>query len=112
VANNGFIITDWIDWMYAFSTHFAVNGNYFVGGDKNCVRYRVLSSNSIMCLDKHGKETGYRNAMTTQELQVYMQQQQIFAEQAQAILDSAQKNAPKTTHCTATSATTTSCTTY
>ncbi len=56
---------------------FALNGNYFVGGDKACVQYRVLSSDRIMCLDKHGNETGYRNAMTTQELQMYMQQQQI-----------------------------------
>jgi hypothetical protein len=89
-----------------------LNGHYFVAGDKNCVQYRMLSSDSIMCLDKHGKETGYRNAMTDQELQMYMQQQQIFAAQAQAIYDSAQKHAPKTTHCTATSATTTSCITY
>jgi len=64
---------------------FSLNGNYFLAGDKNCARYRELSSNSIMCLDKHGKEIGYRNAMTNQDLQMYMQQQQLAAAQAQAI---------------------------
>jgi len=47
------------------------NGQYYVVGDKNCVRFRAIGDTTIMCLDKKGNETGYRRAMTEQELYEY-----------------------------------------
>lgn len=55
-----------------------------MGGDSNCIRYRELSSFRIMCMDKNGNDTGYRDAMTDQQLQMYqysMQQQQVEMQQ-------------------------------
>ena len=49
----------------------ALNGKYYWMGDSNCKRYRILSENSIMCFNSDGKEVGYRNAMSDQELQMY-----------------------------------------
>lgn len=53
-----------------------VNGKYYMGGDSNCSRYRILSESQIMCINEDGKDTGYRNAMTDQQLQMYQMQQQ------------------------------------
>lgn len=49
----------------------AINGKYYMAGDSNCARYRILSSDRIMCINSDGKETGYRDAMSDQELQMY-----------------------------------------
>lgn len=60
------------------------NGNYYMAGDPSCVRMRPLSSNRIMCVDKSGADTGYRDAMTYQEMQMYqirMAQQQAQMQQ-------------------------------
>lgn len=40
------------------------NGNYYMTGDSNCRQGRPLSETRIMCMDKNGAETGYRDAMT------------------------------------------------
>ena len=47
------------------------NGHYYMTGDENCVRFRALSPTSIMCLDEASNVTGYRNAMTNQDMQMY-----------------------------------------
>lgn len=47
------------------------NGQYYVVGDKSCVRFRAASNANIVCLDKKGNETGYRRAMTEQEIYDY-----------------------------------------
>ena len=47
----------------------AVNGKFYMMGDSNCVRYRVIDSNRVMCYNSNGQEMGYRRAMTNQELQ-------------------------------------------
>lgn len=49
----------------------AINGKYYMAGDSNCRRYRVISDDRIMCLNSDGQETGYRNAMSDQELEMY-----------------------------------------
>ncbi len=54
-----------------------VNGKYYMGGDSSCSRYRTLSESRIMCMDKDGNETGYRDAMTDQQLQMYQHNQQM-----------------------------------
>lgn len=48
-----------------------VNGKYYMGGDSNCRRYRVISDDRIMCMNSDGQDVGYRNAMTNQELQMW-----------------------------------------
>ena len=61
-----------------------VNGNYYMVGDATCVRGRMLSSTRIMCADKQGNDTGYRDAMTPEQMQMYqmqLAQQQIQMQQ-------------------------------
>ena len=50
------------------------NGNYYMAGDPGCVRMRALSSTRIMCVDKNGVDTGYRDAMTHEQMQMYQLQ--------------------------------------
>lgn len=57
------------------------NGNYYMAGDSNCVQMRQLSSTRIMCIDKNGQSTGYREAMTSEQMQMY--RMQMLNEQAQ-----------------------------
>lgn len=60
------------------------NGNYYMVGDPSCVRVRSLSSTRIMCVDKSGADTGYRDAMTYEQMQMYqiqMAQQQVQLQQ-------------------------------
>lgn len=47
------------------------NGNYYMAGDSSCVRVRQLSSTRVMCMDKKGNDTGYRDAMTYEQMQAY-----------------------------------------
>lgn len=49
-----------------------IAGKFYMAGDSNCVRYRQLTNSRIMCIDENGREVGYRDAMTDQELQMYM----------------------------------------
>ena len=51
------------------------NGNYY-WIDSNCVGVRPLTATSIECRNSDKEETGYRNAMTNQEMQAYKYQQQ------------------------------------
>ena len=51
------------------------NGNYY-WIDSNCVEVRPLTATSIECRNSDKEETGYRNAMTNQEMQAYKYQQQ------------------------------------
>ena len=50
------------------------NGNYYMVGDSSCVQGRSLTSTRIMCIDENGKETGYRDAMTRDQMQMYQAQ--------------------------------------
>lgn len=52
------------------------DGHYYMVGDSNCVDGRPLSNNRIMCIDSSGKETGWREAMTDQQLQMYNNERQ------------------------------------
>lgn len=60
-----------------------INGKYYMAGDSDCRRYRTVSDSDsrIMCMNSDGGETGYRDAMTDQELYMYQSNQaQIQAE--------------------------------
>lgn len=58
-----------------------IDGQYYMAGDSNCARYNRLSTSRINCADKNGNSTGYRDAMSDQEL--YMYQMNVAREQAQ-----------------------------
>jgi len=60
-------------------------GKFYMSGDDNCVRARKLSDTRIMCIDANGKETGYREAMTDQEISMY-QHNRMIAQQESAEL--------------------------
>ena len=50
-------------------------GRYYMAGDSNCTRWNWLSSTRIMCSDSDGNQTGYRDAMTNQQLEMYRHNQ-------------------------------------
>jgi hypothetical protein len=77
------------------------NGRYYMAGDKNCARMKKLSDTRIMCENTDGKETGYRDAMTDQQLQMWRHNQQIQ-----------QQNQPTYTNCYKTYGGGVNCTTY
>jgi len=60
-----------------------IAGKYYLAGDDVCSRYRVISDTRIMCLDINGKEMGWRDAMTDQEISMYQHNQQMNAQAAQ-----------------------------
>lgn len=76
-----------------------IDGKYYLAGDSNCVRYRQLSESRIMCINKKGEEVGYRDAMTDQELQVYMYNQQQTHEAIKSFSESMRSMSPKYTNC-------------
>lgn len=51
------------------------NGNYYMAGDDSCRKFRQISDRAIMCMDSQGRETGYREAMTPQQMQMYQAHQ-------------------------------------
>lgn len=52
-----------------------LNGNYYMAGDQSCFYSRPISDTRIMCLDKERYETGYRDAMSYEQVQIYHQNQ-------------------------------------
>lgn len=67
-----------------------ISGNYYMTGDKNCVWVTPVSGTLIMCADKNKNQTGHRNAMTAQDLQIYqihMANQQYQVQQITQSLD-------------------------
>lgn len=57
------------------------NGNYYMAGDPKCVRMTPKNGTWISCMDKTGSFTGYRDAITYQQMQGYQHQQQIQMQQ-------------------------------
>ena len=57
------------------------NGRYYMAGDSSCVRGRALSETRMMCINSDGQETGYRDAMTDQQLQMYRHDEQMTQQQ-------------------------------
>ena len=63
----------------------ASNGNYFMVGGASCEKYRPVSQTTIECADANGNSTGYRNAMTQADMQMYTYQRQQAQQQLQAL---------------------------
>lgn len=47
------------------------NGKYYMAGDSNCSRVRQHTEDTIMCINSKGEETGWREAMTDQQLEMW-----------------------------------------
>jgi hypothetical protein len=62
------------------------NGRYYMAGDPTCKNLRGISQTRIMCSDAQGKDTGWRDAMTDQQIQMF-QFQQMQQQQSSADLD-------------------------
>lgn len=82
-----------------------LRGNYYMTGDSNCKYSRARTANSINCYDSDDKLTGYRNAMTDQQLQMYRYEKQQALDSFNRGLDSfgesmdsISRNTPKTTY--------------
>lgn len=73
-----------------------LNGYYFMAGDESCSQMRPLSVTRIMCINSAGQETGYRDAMTDQQLQMYQHSQEMQMMQAQLASERAAQSAAQT----------------
>lgn len=49
-------------------------GGYYMTGDAACVQGRLAYPGRIECMDKHRNSTGYRDALTPKQLQMYQLQ--------------------------------------
>lgn len=48
-----------------------INGYYYMAGDAQCTKGRVVAYKKIACVDKNGNETGYRYAMSKEDVQLW-----------------------------------------
>lgn len=51
------------------------NGNYYMAGDESCTHIRQIDYARIMCMNDDYVETGYRNAMSSSDIQMYQNMQ-------------------------------------
>lgn len=51
------------------------NGHYYMAGDDSCRHIRQIDYARVMCMDEDYVETGYRDAMTQGDMQMYQMQQ-------------------------------------
>lgn len=80
-----------------------INGKYYMAGDAACVRYRIIDSDTIECATNEGVSTGYRNAMTDQEIQMWQfqvrQQQLQMQELTRQLQQMNEQNRTRYTNC-------------
>jgi hypothetical protein len=62
-----------------------------MAGDSSCARANNADSNTINCYNSKGEFQGIRHAMTDQELQMYMHNQQMEAQSRQSYQPSSSK---------------------
>lgn len=61
--------------LFRVAEPYKINGNYYMVGDNNCVQWRVTDFNRIDCYDSSGTPTGYRTAMSQQDMMLYINKQ-------------------------------------
>lgn len=62
-----------------------IDGKFYMIGDSNCIYYKKRDNQSILCANESQQTTGYRNALTDQEIQYGMHRERIQqAESAEA----------------------------
>lgn len=63
----------------------SIDGKFYMIGDSNCIYYKKRDNQSILCANESQQTTGYRNALTDQEIQYGMHRERIQqAESAEA----------------------------
>lgn len=67
------------------------NGRYYLAGDRSCRTMQAVSESRIHCRDKNGNLTGYRDALTDQQLQMWRFQAANQAAQLQQINESSRR---------------------
>lgn len=67
------------------------NGQYYMAGDTACTNVRAATATTVMCSNSKGEDTGYRNAMTAADIQMWQFQQMRADAELQAL--TAQVNA-------------------
>jgi hypothetical protein len=55
----------------------SLGGKFYMVGDSNCAYYKQRDENSILCANESKQPTGYRNALSDQELQYKMHRERI-----------------------------------
>lgn len=80
-----------------------VNGEYYYGGDSECVSYRQTatqrSNGEISCYNSSGQYTGTRTALSLEEVQQYQQQQISIGDAINAFAQGVNQNRPVYTNC-------------
>lgn len=61
---------------------------YMIGGDEGCSYVQQITDTSIMCLDEERNQTGYRDALTGDQLNDYLAQQQAYQAQMASLSQS------------------------
>lgn len=61
-----------------------MNGYYYLAGDSTCTQIRQIAVGRVMCVNPQGQDTGYRDAMTDQQIQMWQYQNQMAQQQAAA----------------------------
>lgn len=51
------------------------NGNYYMAGDETCTHFRQIDYGRIMCMNDDFVETGFRDAMSSGDMQIYQNMQ-------------------------------------
>ncbi len=64
----------------SWPTPYFFNGQYYMAGDASCERVQALSDTRVMCIDKDGYNTGYRDAMTVEQITMWNQQEALRAQ--------------------------------
>ena len=67
------------------------NGQHYMAGDSTCARITSLTPSRVMCHDSDGNETGWRDAMTPQDIENYFRQRQMQDQEMQNLNQSIQQ---------------------
>ena len=58
------------------------NGKYYMAGDSSCSQIRQYTEDKIMCINSDGEESGWRPALTDQQLQMWRHNQTMSQQQS------------------------------
>lgn len=64
------------------------NGKYYMAGDTNCTSMRQIADARVMCYDAAGRQTFFRDALTSQQIQMWQYNQQLAQQRNAASVQS------------------------
>lgn len=71
----------------ATATPSLIGDHYYMMGDANCVSGQFVSDTRMMCVDRNGTPTGYRDGMSANELAYQQQAAQVQHQQSMQALN-------------------------